>query len=140
MRCCSQNCNCLRCCPPAPPNFLSKIYDLLVDFFKDEVFQSYNNVGAVATTVHSIASKLTSYEVFNTSGVNLYLKFYNKANATAADVPALRFMVPAQGGENLSQLKYPFDTALSIRATTGVADNDNVSPAINDLLINIGYK
>lgn len=79
----------------------------------------------------------------------LYLKFYND---TAANVvvgtttPVHTFSVPTQGDSNGAGfvLVVPggilFDTALTVAATTGVADNDTGAPGANELVLNMGYS
>lgn len=81
------------------------------------------------------------------SGVR-YLKFYN---ATAASVvvgttpPDLTFPIPTQGDTNGAgfNLAIPngiaFGTAITIAATTGVADNDSGAPGANEVIVNLGY-
>ncbi len=85
----------------------------------------------------------------NLSASVLYLKFYD---ATAANVvvgttvPDLTFAIPTQGstdgaGFTLSMGSgTAFPTAITVAATTGVADNDNGAPAANVCVINLSYS
>ncbi|MEB3215391.1 MAG: hypothetical protein VKN72_03890 [Nostocales cyanobacterium 94392] len=74
----------------------------------------------------------------------MYVKFYN---ATAANVtvgtttPKLTIPIPAGAASNIEWGNgIPFDTAICIAATTGVADNDSTAPAANQVIGNILYK
>ncbi len=85
----------------------------------------------------------------NLSASVLYLKFYD---ATAANVtvgtttPVLTFAIPTQGstdgaGFTLSMGKgTAFPTAITVAATTGVADGDSGAPAANVLVLNLAYS
>jgi hypothetical protein len=80
-----------------------------------------------------------------------YVKLYN---ATAANVtvgtttPIDTIVVPAAGSadlatvltENFGGLGLTFDTALSLAATTGFADNDTGAPGANDIIVSAYYK
>ena len=81
------------------------------------------------------------------SGVR-YLKFYNATAASVTvgtTVPDLTFPVPTQGDTNGAGfvLSIPngiaFGTAITIAATTGVADNDSGAPGANEVIVNLGY-
>lgn len=84
----------------------------------------------------------------NLASSKRYLKFYN---ATAANVtvgtttPVLTFVIPTQGDTNGTGfvLQVPmgiaFDTAITVAATTALADNDTGAPSANDVVVNIGY-
>lgn len=97
--------------------------------------------------------KATGGQVYWIHAMNLanavrYLKFYN---ATAANVtvgttaPDLTFPLPTQGDTNgagfvltISQ-GIAFGTAITVAATTGVADNDSGAPGANEVIVNLGY-
>lgn len=97
--------------------------------------------------------KATSGRVYwihaiNLSATVLYLKFYNKtaANVTVGTtVPDLTFPVPSNGGTNGAGFVLPipngmvFNTAITIAATTGIADGDSGAPSANDVIVNLGY-
>jgi hypothetical protein len=82
---------------------------------------------------------------FNRSASIMYLKFYD---ATAASVtvgsttPVLVLPIPSGSGFtwNLSPQGMQFGTAITVAATTGVANSDTGAPATNDVLVNVGYK
>ena len=73
-----------------------------------------------------------------------YVKFYNKATAaTNADTPILTIPVAPSilGGSidvNLLHREWPFNTGLSMRCTTGIADNDTGAPGNNEMVVNLG--
>jgi hypothetical protein len=85
----------------------------------------------------------------NTATTTRWLKFYN---ATAANVtvgtttPVITIGLPGNSSDDISGLfnnggmGIAFDTAISVAATTGVADNDTGAPSANDVIVNIFYK
>ena len=81
------------------------------------------------------------------SGVR-YLKLYNGTAASVTvgtTVPDLTFPLATQGDTNGAGfiLAIPngiaFSTAITIAATTGVADNDSGAPGANEVVVNLGY-
>jgi hypothetical protein len=77
-----------------------------------------------------------------------FLKFYN---ATAANVtvgtttPVLTITLPGNASDDVSGVfsmgqGIKFSTAITVAATTGLADNDTGAPAANDVIVNIFYK
>lgn len=97
--------------------------------------------------------KATAGQVYWIHAINLgtaprYLKIYN---ATAASVtvgtttPDLTFPIPSQGDANGAGFTLSiangiaFSTAITIAATTGVADNDSGAPDANSVIVNLGY-
>lgn len=77
-----------------------------------------------------------------------FLKFYN---ATAASVtvgtttPVLTLALPGNTSDDVSGVfgmaqGIKFSTAISVAATTGLADNDTGAPSTNDVVVNIFYK
>jgi len=77
-----------------------------------------------------------------------FLKFYN---ATAANVtvgtttPVITLALPGNTSDDISgvfstTMGIAFDTAITVAATTGIADNDTGAPAANDVLVNVFYK
>jgi hypothetical protein len=85
----------------------------------------------------------------NTATATRWLKFYN---ATAANVtvgsttPVLTIGLPGNSTDDISGMLQAggmginFSTAITVAATTGVADNDTGAPAANDVIVNIFYK
>jgi hypothetical protein len=99
------------------------------------------NVGVTGAVVKAYPGGIFEYYVYNNGAAVVYLKLYNKATApTASDTPVRTYAIPATNGANLSIPDgIGFDTGISIRATTGVADNDTGAPATNDVIVNFGY-
>lgn len=87
--------------------------------------------------------------VSNTATSTRYLKFYD---ATAASVtvgtttPVITIPIPGNtsddvsGSFNVGGLGIGFATAITVAATTGLADNDTGAPSANDCVVNIFYK
>lgn len=87
--------------------------------------------------------------VTNTATATRFIKFYN---ATAANVtvgtttPVITIGIPGNTSDDIAGnfgpggLGITFDTAISVAATTAVADADTGAPAANDVIVNIFYK
>lgn len=85
----------------------------------------------------------------NTATSTRWLKFYN---ATAANVtvgtttPVMTIGLPGNSSDDISGLfnsggmGIAFDTAITVAATTGLADNDTGAPGANEVIVNIFYK
>ena len=104
---------------------------------------TYRNLDAQITgsIVKASAGGIFDLTVSNANAAIRYLKLYNKATApTSADTPVRTYMLPPS-----STVVIPvtdginFTAGISLRASTGVADNDNTAPAANDVIVNIGY-
>jgi hypothetical protein len=76
-----------------------------------------------------------------------FLKFYN---ATAANVtvgtttPVLTLALPGNSSDDISGVfsisqGIAFSTAITVAATTGIADNDTGAPSANDVIVNVFY-
>jgi len=98
--------------------------------------------------VKATAGQIYLIHCMNMSSAPLYLKFYN---ATAADVtvgtttPVITFPIPTSGDVNgggfvlnISQ-GLAFDTAISVAATTGLADANTGAPGVNEVILTLGY-
>jgi len=95
--------------------------------------------------VKASAGTLLGYYVANLHATNWrYLRFYNAtvANVTVGTTtPVLTIPLPAASaghiwlGEGVA-----FDTAITVAATTGVADNDTGAPGANEVVCNSFYK
>jgi hypothetical protein len=99
--------------------------------------------------IKGTAGKLYWVHAINLANAKRYLKFYN---ATAANVtvgtttPVLTFPIPTMGDTNgagftinFGDMGVQFDTALTVAATTGFADNDTGAPGVNEIILNAGY-
>lgn len=84
----------------------------------------------------------------NTTASTLWLKFYN---GTAASVtvgtttPVITLGLPGNSSDTISgvfssTMGIAFDTAITVAATTGVADNDTGATTANACIVNIFYK
>lgn len=98
--------------------------------------------------VKSTAGQVYGIWFSNTATTTRFLKFYN---ATAANVtvgtttPVITVALPGNASDDISGVwssayGVKFDTAITVAATTGVADNDTGAPAANDVVINVFYK
>jgi hypothetical protein len=80
----------------------------------------------------------------NTSTGTRWLKFYNATAASTTvgtTTPKLTFPLPAGGAGHIEfTIGIPFDTAICVAATTGLADNDTGAPSANDVILNVFYK
>lgn len=77
-----------------------------------------------------------------------YLKFYNATAATVVvgtTTPVMTFPIPTQGDTNGAGFMLPvpngieFGTAITVAATTGIADADTGAPGANEVILNLGY-
>ncbi len=98
--------------------------------------------------VKATAGQVYWIHAINLKATPLFLKFYNAATgdvSVGTTVPDLTFPVPSQGDTNGAgfTLSIPngiaFGTAITIAATTGVADNDSGAPGTNELIVNLGF-
>jgi hypothetical protein len=88
--------------------------------------------------------KVYGYDVYNANAALRYLKFYNATAATVVvgtTVPVRTIPLPAT-----SRIAYhlpvgiEFSTAITVAATTGLADNDTGAPGANEVIVNIDYE
>lgn len=105
---------------------------------------SVNEVAVKAT-----AGQIYAIAVFSLDATPVYWKFYNDtaANIDESDTPVLRLMVPANSTASLGAgvvHTFPtgieFSTAITFRATTGIADNDTGALSANEVLLNVCYE
>lgn len=98
--------------------------------------------------VQATAGTLYGYYIANLATTTRFVKFYN---ATAANVtvgtttPVLTLPIPGNatddiGANILGGVGIKFDTAITVAATTGLADNDTGAPAANDVVVNVYFK
>jgi hypothetical protein len=98
--------------------------------------------------VKATAGQLYGVWFSNLATSTRFLKFYN---ATAANVtvgtttPVLTLALPGNSSDDISGVfstthGITFGTAITVAATTGVADNDTGAPGANEVLVNIFYK
>jgi hypothetical protein len=98
--------------------------------------------------VKASAGQVYWIHAMNLSATVKYLKIYNATVATVVvgtTVPDLTFPIPTQGDTNGAgfTLSIPngiaFGTAITIAATTGIADADSGAPGANEVVVNLGY-
>jgi hypothetical protein len=104
---------------------------------------TYRNINLSTTgqVIKTGAGQVCEYYIYNTGAAVVYVKFYNKATApSSSDTPVRTYAIPATNGANLTiPMGLDFSTGISVRASTGVADNDNTAPSANQVIVNIGY-
>lgn len=98
--------------------------------------------------VKAMEGQIYWIHAMNMTAAPIFLKFYNDTVANVVvgtDVPDLTFPVPANADSDGAgfTLSIPngieFSTAITIAATTGVADADTGAPAANALIVNLGF-
>jgi len=106
-----------------------------------DIDESEEEIKATAGQVYSISA-------FNHTAAPLYLKFYNATAATVVvgtTTPVLTFTVPGNADSDgagfiwNNDIGFAFGTAITVAATTGIADADTGAPAANACSVNIGY-
>lgn len=85
--------------------------------------------------------RLAGVVVINQAVAARYLKIYDKATApTQADTPKLTIPIAASGERSFTFVEpVRFASGISIRGTTGVADNDTGAPNANDIISHVFY-
>lgn len=90
------------------------------------------------------AGQVYGYYIYNAASSERYVKFYNDTAANVvvgSTTPVLTLPIPPGSAANVfSDIGIPFSTAITVAATTGVADADTGAPAANDVIINLYYK
>lgn len=110
----------------------------------------YKNIDVDETEdqIKGSAGQVYWIHAMNLSSSTRFLKLYNATSATVVvgtTTPDLTFPIPTQGDTNGAgfTLSIPngiaFGTAITIAATTGVADNDSGAPGANEVIVNLGY-
>lgn len=104
---------------------------------------TYRNldVGVTGSIIKNAAGDILDITIANTSAALRYVKLYDKATAPDEnDTPIRTYPVPIGG--SISPVVpdgIGFTNGISIRATTGIADNDTGAPTANDVVVNVGY-
>lgn len=93
--------------------------------------------------VKNTTGQIYGYYISNKATSARFVKIYN---ATAANVtvgsttPLITLEIPKEGAANLmGDIGVAFGTAITVAATTGVADADTGAPAANDVVVNLFY-
>lgn len=94
-----------------------------------------------STVVKGSAGVLYGIAATNSNAAARYLKVYNKATGpTSADTPVFTFYLPALGGISIPMpTGVDFSAGISLRMTTGVADNDANAVAANEIIASTIY-
>ncbi len=107
-------------------------------------YSKYRNIDLKATSgsnVKASAGAAFSVVVANRTTGEVIVKWYNQATAPAStDTPVASWPIPPQTDIVRSEMVGSnYSTGIGLRATTGIADNDNTDPAANGCVINIEY-
>ena len=107
--------------------------------------ETYRNInpGVTGDVVKASPAVVTGGDFFNNHATDArFVKLYNKATAPdETDTPKRTYRVPAKGGVTFSKaIGVKFSLGLSVRVTTGVADNDTGAPGANDVIINLDWE
>src|ERR1043165_3158554 len=85
----------------------------------------------------------------NMAPASRFLKIYNDTAANVVvgtTVPLITLALPGNSSDDISGALnvggkgVKFDTAITVAATTGIADNDTGAPGANDVIVNVFYK
>lgn len=95
--------------------------------------------------VKTSAGQVYCWAIYNNhASATRFVKWYN---ATAANVtvgtttPVATWAIPfGSAAIGCTEQGIEFTTAVTVAATTGVADNDTGAPSANDVVINVYYK
>ena len=126
---------------PLPVRVLPVAADGCSIFRSIDLDESEEEVKATAGTVYGVMFS-------NLATATRFLKFYN---ATAANVtvgtttPVLTIALPGNSSDDISGFfsipqGIAFSTAITVAATTGIADNDTGAPGANEVIVNVLYK
>lgn len=111
---------------------------------QDSGLTAYRNInlGTTGQVVSATPANLYTLIMTNGGAAAAFVKVYNKATApTQADTPVHTFRVPAGGSLPWSTpMGEHFNAGISLRASTGVADNDTGAPGANEVVVNALYK
>lgn len=101
-----------------------------------------NSLMELGRVVEARPARLYGIHIYNAAQGARFVKVYNSAAVpTAAFVPALVFGVPGSSAMSIPiTAGLPLDSGLSLRATTGSADNNAATPADFDVLVTLWYR
>ena len=99
------------------------------------------DLGVTGLVAKATPGKLISIHAHNINAATRYLKIYNKATAaTEADTPKLTIALPTGNSTFfLGDSGLDFSAGISIRATTGLADNDTGAPTASQTIVNLTF-
>lgn len=98
--------------------------------------------------VSSAACSVYGWFIANLATSTRFVKFYNATNANTtvgSTTPVLTLPIPGNSTDDIAANALgahgiTFSTALTVAATTGLADADTGAPGTNDVVINLFYK
>jgi hypothetical protein len=126
---------------PLPVRVLPVIADGCSTFRSIDLDETEEQVKATSGTLYGVWFS-------NLSSNTLFLKFYNGTAASVtvgSSTPFLTLPIPGNSSDDVSGVfslpqGIAFTTALSVAATTGIADSDTGAPGANECVVNIFYK
>jgi hypothetical protein len=108
---------------------------------------SISTAAVMETAIKATAGQLYELVITNIDATPVYAKLYNDtaANTDETDTPVGRYGVPgtsAVGGIAATRIAVgmAFSTAITLRVTTGIADNDTGALSANEVLVSYCYK
>lgn len=102
------------------------------------------NVGTTGVVIRAGRANVYGYYFYNNAAAARVIRLYNMATAPdELETPVMSIPIPAGTAANLwsgSECSLDmFTLGLSIRASTGIADDDGGAPSANDVVVNIWY-
>lgn len=100
---------------------------------------------STAAAIKATPGTVLGWSIFNSSAGVRYVKLYDVAaasvNPATPTIPKIRIGIPAGASVHVTLPNgIAFTTAISVRAVTGVADNDTTAATLNDVVLNVFYK
>lgn len=98
--------------------------------------------------VKATAGCVYGWWITNLATSTRYVKFYNATAASTTvgtTTPVLTLPIPGNSSDDIAAnmlggVGITFDTAITVAATTGLADGDTGAPGANEVVINLFYK
>jgi hypothetical protein len=109
---------------------------------------SISTAAVLETEIKATAGQLYQLVITNLDATPVFARLYNDtaANTDQTDTPVQRFIVPTQGNGNGAGFVLPivvgqtYSTAITLRVTTGAADNDTGALSANEVFVSYCYK
>lgn len=100
------------------------------------------DLNKTGVSVKGTRTEVGGWHISNSGSAIAYIKIYNKATAASAtDTPVMTIPIPATTALAVEfTIGLTLAAGLSVRATTGVADNNDASPGANEVVANIFYS
>jgi len=108
----------------------------------DTTYHLVSTASTNPTNIKASAGVVTGWYIYNSNANARKVAFHNVSGSpTAGSSVFYSIVIPGLAATNVS---FPnglaFSTGIAITTVTGLADSDNNSVALNDLVINIFYK